>query len=71
MRKIINIETLEVYPSVVKCANVYGVTDAAIISAIILGNRCKGQRFEYFDEYQYWTNKEKEKHTRRNNIFFI
>lgn len=71
MRKVINIETLEIFPSVIKCAKAYGVTDAAVISAIILAHRCKHQRFEYFDEWLWWTNKEKGRYTRKNNIYFI
>lgn len=69
-KPVIDIESLEIYSSVKKCAEACNVTKPAVCHSILLGYRTKGRRFEYFETWMTWTNKEKERHTRRNNIFF-
>jgi hypothetical protein len=70
-RPVINIETLEVFPSIRACARKHAVSESAVFQAILLGTKSGGQRFEYLEDWSYWTGREKEKHTRKNNIFFI
>ena len=78
-RPVIDIETLEVWPSARACAREIGVTQQRIYNAILLGGRVgmgkktrKGRRLEYLD---YWlkayTPAEKEKHARQNGFYFL
>lgn len=68
--KVIDIETLEVFESMRACARKLNVRTSSIFGNILLKHKTKGRRFEYFDDWQYWTSKEKEKNTRKNNIYF-
>lgn len=70
-RKIINIETLEVFNSLTDVAKKYNCFPSAVFNNIVFNYKTKGNRFEYFDEWTFWTSKEKEKFTKRNNIFFM
>jgi hypothetical protein len=70
MRKVIDIETLEVFKSMRACANKLNVRPASIFGNILFKHKTKGRRFEYFDEWLHWTSQEKEKNTRKNNIYF-
>lgn len=70
-KAVIDIETLEVFPSMVKAAEKYGLSVPALCSAITLGTKFAGRRFEYLQDWQYWTDREKEKFTRKNNIYFL
>lgn len=70
-RKIIDIQTLEVFESLKTCADSLGVSKAAVFNAILYGGKCKGRKFEYLDEWLVWTTKEKERHTAKNNIYFL
>lgn len=79
-RPVIDVETLEVWPSVKACAREIGVKHPRIYEAILLGGRAgrgikktrKGRRLEYLD---YWftayTPAEKEKHARQNGFYFL
>ena len=82
-RKIIDVETLEVWDSVKSCAEALGVSLPAIVQAIVRGANCtghrgwagrkfKGHRLEYLDYWnEAYTPREKEKFTRKNNIFWL
>lgn len=70
-RKIIDIETLEVFPSMTDAAKRLGVTPVSIYKNILMGFKTKGIRLEFFDEWLFWTNSKKSKHTEKNNIYFI
>lgn len=79
-RPVIDVENLEVWPSVRACARAVGVKHPRIYEAILLGGRAgsgikrtrKGRRLEYLD---YWlkayTPAEKEKHARQNGFYFL
>lgn len=71
MRPIINIETLEVHTSLSGLAKKIKCSPSNICLNIVRGCKCMGFRFEYLDEWSWWTDKEKEKWTRKNGIFFI
>ena len=71
MKKVINIETLEVFESLTSAAIKHNVRASVLFNNILFKYKTKGNRFEYFDNWKYWSNKEKEKFTRKNNIFFI
>lgn len=71
-RRIIDIEALDVWPSLNACARALNVTPPRICAAILLKQRVAGRRLEYFDFWlEAYTPKEKEYHTRKNNIFFL
>ena len=71
-RRIIDIETLDVWPSLAACAQSLNVTPPRICAAIALKERTAGRRLEYLDYWlEAYTPKEKEYHTRQNNIFFF
>lgn len=68
--KVIDIETLEIFESITACARMLGVTVGGVYNNILIGCKTKGRRFDFFEDWQYLESKEKEKHTRKNNIFF-
>lgn len=70
-KKVINIETLEVYCSLTDLAQKLNISSTSVYNGILLGGKIKGGRYEYFDEWVLWENKEKEKHTIKNNIYFM
>lgn len=77
-RPVIDIETLEVWPSVTACAREIGVSRARICKAILFKERTGngyapgGHLLEYLDYWiESYTPAEKERHTRQNNIFFL
>lgn len=69
-KKVINIETLEIFRSIGQAASHYKVTHNGIVNAIIYGTKVKGNRVEFFEDWIFWTNKDKEKYTRKYNIYF-
>ena len=71
IRIIIDIETLEIYPTMKKCAEKLGVSSACVCNRILEKGTVKGHKLEYFNDWQHWTDAEKEKHTRKNNIYFL
>lgn len=71
MMRVINIETLEIFDSVAEVARKHNICYNAVYNSILFGYKTKGTRYEYFDDWKFWTDKQKEKHTRKNNIFFI
>lgn len=73
MRKIsvIDVETLEIFDSISACARKMNVNVSAIYNNILLCYKTKGRRFDFVNDWKYWSNKEKEKHTRKNNIYFL
>lgn len=70
MRKVIDIENLEVFESLTECARNLNVRPVSIFGNILLKYKTKGRRFEYLDEWLHWTSKEKEKNTRKNRYYF-
>ena len=79
-KKIIDLETLEVWDSLTECAKHFNVTPACITTSIALGCRVSGKKIPYRGERRleyldYWiecyTPEEKEQFTKKNNIFFI
>lgn len=70
-RRIIDIETLETYRTCDECGNKIGCSGACVYQGIITQGMSKGHRLEFFDEWQSWLDKEKEKYTRKNNIYFL
>lgn len=70
-KKVINLETLEIYNSQKEAAIKLGTHPTNIWRAILMGHKAKGNRIEDFEMFTYMTNKEKEKYTRKNNIYFI
>lgn len=70
-KRIIDIETLETYRTFRECGEKIGCSGERIYQAILNGRKAKGHRFEYLEIWINWTDKEKEKHTRKNNIYFL
>lgn len=68
-RAVIDMETLEIYPSMTLCAKELGVR-TNISTAISMGRKVKGRKLEYFD---YWVGldpRDKEKFSRKNGFYF-
>ena len=70
-KRIIDIETLETYRTLGECGEKIGCSKEHIYQAILNMRKAKGHRFEYLEEWINWTDKEKDKHTRKNNIYFL
>lgn len=70
-KRIIDIETLETYRTLQECGEKIGCSGVCVYESILRGCKCKGHRFEYLEDWQYWTDQEKEKWTRKNNIYFM
>jgi len=70
-KRIIDIETLETYRTLRECAEKIGCSAECVYMSILNGRKARGHRFEYFEDWQYWTDQEKEKWTRKNNIYFM
>ena len=70
-KPVINIETLEVYESATDFAKKHNITVVSVVRSITLGRKTANCRLEYFDIWKHWTNREKEKHSKKNNIWFI
>ena len=70
-KRIIDIETLETYRTTRECGEKFGCSGICVYESILRGIKCKGHRFEYLEDWINWTDKEKEKHTRKNNIYFL
>ena len=71
-RKIIDMETLEIYNSMSDAAKKLNCTPSLVFLTIIRGNRAKGRKLEYLDFWiECMTAKEKERYTRKNNIYFL
>ena len=70
-KRIIDIETLEIYRTLRECGEKIGCSAANVHKSILNGRKARGHRFEYLEDWQYWTDQEKEKWTRKNNIYFM
>ena len=79
-RAIIDVETLEVWPSVADCAKALGISRVAVHQAIIRNGRCGGQKkpysgqrkVEYFDYWlEAYTPAEKESYSKKNGFFWL
>lgn len=70
-KRIIDIETLETYRTSQECGKKIGCSPECVYWSIQNGTKARGHRLEYLEDWQYWTDKEKEKWTRKNNIYFM
>lgn len=70
-KMVIDIENLELWDSLTICAKQLNVSVQSVFCAIINGNKVRGHRVEYFDLWINWDNRDKEKHTSKNNIYFL
>lgn len=71
-RKMIDCETLEVFDSISDVAKRLNTTPANILQCIWRNGRPRGRKIEYLDFWEEcMTAKEKEKYTRKNNIYFM
>lgn len=70
-KRVIDIETLEFFESATKCAEAFGVSVACVSASILYCRKCKKRRFEYLDDWVLWPKEIKEKHTKKNNIYFL
>lgn len=77
-RRVINMETIDVYPSIENCARHLGVSPSAVYTAIVTGRRTGGKRmgagwrFEFFDYWrEAYTAAEKERYSAKNGFFFF
>jgi hypothetical protein len=70
-KRIIDIETLETYRTLRECGEKIGCSAECVYMSILNGRKARGHRLEYLEEWINWTDKEKEKWTRKNNIYFI
>ena len=69
-KPVIDIETLQIWPSLTACPAQLQTSPSFVGQAILQKNKCKGRLLEYFDDWVVWSNKDKEKHTKKNNIYF-
>ena len=70
-RRIINVYTLEVFESMGEAARRYGVSRVSIHDSVNVGFKIKDQILAYFEEWLHWKPEDKEKYSRRNNIYFM
>lgn len=70
-KRVIDIENLDNWDSLTICAKYLNVSVQSVFYAILNGQKVKGHRLEYFDWWIDWDNRDKEKYTRKNNIYFI
>lgn len=68
---IINAETLELYASQREVANIEGVSVPMVSRYIASERPIKGTMYAMLEDWQWWSDKEKEKFTRKNNIYFL
>lgn len=70
-RKIIDMETLEVYQSVHDASRKLKCNASNITRNINVGWKIMGKKLEYFDEWILLDDKEKQKYSVKNNIYFM
>lgn len=70
-KRIIDIETLETYRTLRECGEKIGCSAECVYMSIQNNRKARGHRLEYLEEWINRTDKEKEKHTRKNNIYFM
>jgi transcription initiation factor TFIIIB Brf1 subunit/transcription initiation factor TFIIB len=68
---VINAETLELYRSQREVAKIEGVSVPAVLNAINSERPIKGTMYAMLEDWQWWSDREKEKFTRKNNIYFL
>lgn len=68
---VINAETLELYGSQREVARIEGVSVPMVCNAINSERPIKGTMYAMLEDWQWWSDKEKEKFTRKNNIYFL
>lgn len=69
--KVIDMETLEVWNSLEECAKYLGVSRATICQGINRNGRTKHRRLEYLYYWLALPSRDKEKYSRKNNIYFL
>ena len=70
-RKIIDLETLEVYESVHDCARKLGCSAPNVVHNILPRRKVMGKLLDYYDDWLNMTDREKEEYCYKNNIFFL
>lgn len=60
-KKIINTDTLEVYPSIMEASRVLGCTHGGLRTALKVGCRAKGYHWMYLTHWQYIKNQNENK----------
>lgn len=68
---VINAETLELYASQREVARIEGVSVPMVCISINSERPIKGTMYAMLEDWQWWSDKEKEKFTRKNNIYFL
>lgn len=68
---VINAETLELYRSQSEVAKIEGVSAPTVWNAIASERPIKGTMYAMLEDWQRWSDSEKEKFTRKNNIYFL
>jgi hypothetical protein len=67
----IDVENLELFRGLGEVSKKLGKHAVQCSEAISRLQRINGRLIEKFDEWQKWDNWEKERYTKKNNIFFI
>lgn len=70
-RKVIDMETLEVWKSLEECAKYLGVSRVTICQGINRNGRTRYRRLEYLDYWLSLDSRDKEKYSRKSNIYFL
>lgn len=68
---VIDVETLEVWKTKKDCARALGVSPAMVSKYASTGRQIKGRTIEEFTLWMWWSDAEKERWTRKNNIYFL
>lgn len=68
---VINAETLELYRSQSEVARIEGVSVPMVCVSIKSERPIKGTMYAMLEDWQWWSDSEKEKFTRKNNIYFL
>ena len=67
----IDVETLEIFKGLKDLCASYQVTPQNVSVCIARGGRIRGRHIERFDEWIQWDAWEKERYTKKNNIYFF
>lgn len=79
-RPIVDVETLDVWPSLTQCAMDLGISAPAVYNAILRNGRCSGghgkctgkRKLEYLDYYlEAYSSEEKERYSKKTGVFWI
>ena len=70
-RKVINCETLEVYESISDLSRKLNISPQRLYQAIYRNSKMNNVYYDFFDDWIYRTDKDKEEYCYKNNIFFL